>query len=170
MVIRDLVFLVIKSSIFSIIFSLAIIFIISSIFFQGFIWGLMSTLPLFTAIMLNFGLMGYFGVSLNHITAILSSIIIGVGVDFSIHYITQFRRLEINLDNKMKTKNVLEEVGYPIILDAGSNMGFGALLISTFTPVQYVGGLVIFAMISTSFGALFILSSLIMLINKRLLY
>tara|TARA_S200000501_G_scaffold86535_2_gene79472 strand:+ start:8362 stop:10662 length:2301 start_codon:yes stop_codon:yes gene_type:complete len=169
-VIRDIVFLVIKSSIFSIIFSLAIIFIISSIFFKGLIWGLMSALPLFTAIMLNFGLMGYFGVSLNHITAILSSIIIGVGVDFSIHYIVQFRRLPIDLENKTKTKNVLEEVGYPIILDAGSNMGFGALLISTFTPVQYVGGLMIFAMVSTSFGALFILSSLTMLINKRLLY
>ena len=45
------------------------------------------------AIILNFGLMGHFDITLNHVTAILSSIIIGVGVDFAIHFISQFRYL-----------------------------------------------------------------------------
>ena len=54
------------------------------------------------------------------------------------------------------------------MLDAGSNMGFGALLFSAFIPVQYVGGLMVFAMISTSLGTLTLLASLLELFKNRL--
>ena len=47
-------------------------------------------------------------------------------------------------------------------------MGFGALLFSAFIPVQYIGGLMIFAMISTSLGTLIILSSLVELFKNKL--
>ena len=57
------------------------------------------------------------------------------------------------------TQNAINDVGYPIILDAGSNMAFGALLFSSFVPVQYIGGLMVFAMISTSLGTLTILAA-----------
>ena len=123
------------------------------------IWGLVSILPLVIAISLNFGLMGHFGIKLNHITAILSSIIIGVGIDFSIHFISQFRQLSKSTKKEKLAEKTIQSVGYPILLDAGSNMGFGALVFSSFIPVQYIGGLMIFAMISTSFGTLIILAS-----------
>ena len=35
--------------------------------------------------------MGFLDIKLSHVTAILSSIIIGVGVDFAIHFIAQYR-------------------------------------------------------------------------------
>ena len=95
-------------------------------------------IPLTGAVILNFGLMGHFDITLNHITAILSSIIIGVGVDFAIHFISQFRRLSISNPRDGLSQEVIQDVGYPIILDAGSNMGFGALLFSAFIPVQYI--------------------------------
>ena len=63
----------------------------------------------------------------------------------------------------------MDDVGYPIILDAGSNMGFGALLFSAFLPIQYIGGLMVFAMLSTSLGTLTILSALTELLKKRLI-
>ena len=37
--------------------------------------------------------MGIFGIDVTHMTAILSSIIIGVGVDFSIHYTSEYKKL-----------------------------------------------------------------------------
>jgi hypothetical protein len=113
--------------------------------------------------------MGHFGVTLNHITAILSSIIIGVGVDFAIHYISQFRRLSRKANPDQLSREVIDDVGYPIILDAGSNMGFGALLFSTFLPIQYIGGLMVFAMVSTSMGTLTLLSALAELLKRRLI-
>jgi predicted RND superfamily exporter protein len=47
-------------------------------------------------------------------------------------------------------------------------MGFGALLFSTFVPIQYIGGLMVFAMISTSLGTLTVLAALTELLKKRI--
>jgi len=168
-VIRDMVIMIIRSSAFSIIFSLIVIGLIASIFYKRVLWGTLAVIPLTSAVILNFGLMGHFGVTLNHITAILSSIIIGVGVDFAIHYISQFRRLSRKANPDQLSREVIDDVGYPIILDAGSNMGFGALLFSAFLPIQYIGGLMVFAMVSTSMGTLTVLSALAELLKRRLI-
>ncbi len=167
-VFRDLIILIIRSTIFSIIFSLIIIGIIASVFFKRILWGTLAVIPLTSAVIINFGFMGYFGIELSHITAILSSIIIGVGVDFAIHYIAQFRRLSRTVDQSELSREVVDDVGYPIILDAASNMGFGALLFSAFVPIQYIGGLMIFAMVSTSLGTLTVLAALAELLKKKL--
>ena len=168
-VIRDMVIMIIQSSSLSILFSLILIGIIASIFFKRILWGFLAVVPLTAAVILNFGLMGHFNVTLNHITAILSSIIIGVGVDLAIHFISQFRRLSQTAHEDQLSLEVIKDVGYPIILDAGSNMGFGALLFSAFVPVQYIGGLMVFAMISTSMGTLTLLSSTAELLKHRLI-
>jgi hypothetical protein len=168
-VFRDLVILVVKSSLFSIIFSLLVIGVIAGYFFKRGLWGLLAVIPLTSAVIINFGFMGYFGVELSHITAILSSIIIGVGVDFAIHYIAQFRRLSRTIDESKLSREVVDDVGYPILLDAGSNMGFGALLFSAFLPIQYIGGLMVFAMVSTSLGTLTVLSALAEILKNKLI-
>ena len=92
-VIRDMVLMVIRSSLLSIAISVVLIGLITALFFGRVFWGALSIIPFFSAVILNFGLMGHFNITLNHITAILSSIIIGVGVDFAIHYISQFQKL-----------------------------------------------------------------------------
>ena len=168
-VIRDMVIMVIRSSFLSIFISLILIGTIISFFFKSFLWGMIAVLPLTGAVILNFGLMGHFDITLNHVTAILSSIIIGVGVDFAIHFISQFRYLSKTSSKSTISKNVIHDVGYPIILDAGSNMGFGALLFSAFIPVQYIGGLMVFAMISTSLGTLTLLATTTELLKNRLI-
>ena len=158
-IIRDMVDMVIRSSLLSIITSMIFVGVITSLFYGRMIWGLLAVLPLFAAIILNFGLMGYFGVKLNHVTAILSAIIIGVGVDFAIHFISRFQKISCTSDKVQTGEDVIKDVGYPIILDAGSNMAFGALLFSSFIPVQHVGGLMVFSMLSTSLGTLILLTS-----------
>ena len=167
-ILRDLVIMVVRSSVLSIIFSLIIIGIIASIFFKRILWGILAVVPLTSAVIINFGFMGYFGIELSHITALLSSVIIGVGVDFAIHYISQYRRLSRTVGTNKLSRTVVDDVGYPIILDAGSNMGFGALLFSAFVPIQYIGGLMVFAMVSTSIGTLTVLAALAELLKKRL--
>ena len=167
-ILRDLVIMVVRSSALSIIFSLIIIGIIASIFFKRILWGILAVVPLSSAVIINFGFMGYFGIELSHITALLSSVIIGVGVDFAIHYISQYRRLSKSTDIKKLSRSVVDDVGYPIILDAASNMGFGALLFSAFVPIKYIGGLMVFAMISTSLGTLTVLAASAELLKNRL--
>ena len=165
-VIRDLIYLVIESSIISIFSSIILICIITSMFFKNFSWGFLSIVPLVTAVLINFGFMGIAGIHLSHVTALLSSVIIGVGVDFSIHYIYQYRRLLKDKVRNGTSNKVINEVGYPIVLDSASNMSFGALLFSTFIPVQYVGGLMVFAMFSTAFGTLTLLAASVELLKN----
>ena len=167
MFLKDFVTLVVQSSITSIIISIGLILCITWIFFRSWKFGILSIIPLTSAVILNFGLMGWFGIDLSHFTALLTSIIIGVGVDFAIHYIAAFNYY-LNNDtniNEISTK-VVDDVGYPILLDVFSNMGFAALIFSSLIPIVQMGGLMIIAMISTSIGTLTILAS-IMEINKH---
>ena len=163
----DFIKLVIESTALSIAASIILIFIVSSIFFKSWIYGVLSIITLFSAIVMNYGFMGIFGIELTHITIVLSSIIIGVGVDFSIHYISEYRGLKHSKTNN-KTIKTIEKVGHPIILDACSNMGFAALLFSTIIPLSAVGGLMIFAMIACSMGTLTILASSIEIFKDKI--
>ena len=167
-VIRDLVYLVVQSSVISIVMSVILIGLITSLFFKRIAWGMMAIIPLSVAVVINFGFMGLAGIHLSHVTALLASVIIGVGVDFAIHYISQFRRLSKISEKNVLTNDVIEDVGYPIILDSASNMSFGALLFSAFIPVQYMGGLMVFAMISTSIGTLTFLAAMAELLKHNL--
>ena len=167
-VLRDLVYLIVESSIISIVASVLVIGLIASVFFKRILWGVMAIIPLSVAVIINFGFMGLAGISLSHVTALLASIIIGVGVDFAIHYIYQYRCLARRVDKNNLTKDVIDDVGYPIMLDSASNMAFGALLFSSFLPVQYIGGLMVFAMISTSIGTLTFLAAIAELLKNYL--
>ena len=166
---KEFVGMVVESALTSILVSILIIFIITFIFFKRIYWAALSIIPLLTAIILNFGIMGLIGVELSHLTALLTSVIIGVGVDFSIHYISEYRhKIKENISIDDRVLNTSQTVGYPIMLDVISNLGFASLLFSSIIPLNYMGALMEFAMISTSFGALTILSSIIELCKNRL--
>ena len=64
----------------------------------------------------------------------------------------------------------MDDVGYPIALDVISNMGFAALLFSDLIPLNYMGGLMIFAMLSTSFGTFILMGTTIEIINRRKIF
>jgi predicted RND superfamily exporter protein len=169
-VFRDLTDMIVRSSFISIFASIILIALIASVFFKRIRWGIIAVAPLLSAVILNFGLMGWLGMDFSHITAILSSIIIGVGVDFAIHYISQFKRIsESSSDYNKITNQTIDDVGYPILLNAGSNMAFGALLFSSFIPIQQIGGLMVLAMVATSIGTLTLMASIIELLKNKLI-
>ena len=169
-VFRDLTNLIVRSSFISIFASILLIAFIAGIFFKRIRWGIIAVTPLLSAVILNFGLMGWIGIDFSHVTAILSSVIIGVGVDFAIHYISQFRRIsEISSNHTKITNKTIDDVGYPILLNAGSNMAFGALLFSSLMPIQQIGGLMVLAMVATSVGTLTLMASIIELFKNKLI-
>ncbi len=166
-ILSEFIWLVIKSSFISIGLCLIVIFFVCTMFYKSWKFGLLSIVPLATAVIINFGLMGLFGIELTHMTAILSSIIIGVGVDFSIHYTSEFRNL-LKSKSKNKTIKTINNVGHPILLDALSNMGFAALMLSAIIPMAQIGGLMVFAMVACSFGTLTLLASSIEYFKHKL--
>jgi predicted RND superfamily exporter protein len=166
---RDFIKVLTTSSLRSIGLALVMIIILSWIFFKGIRWGLVAVIPLASAILLNFGLMGWFGVELSHVTALFTAIIIGVGVDFAVHFIAQYQHfLGSDLPREQVSQAAIDDVGYPILLNvAAVSIGFVSLLFSDFVPINYMGGLVIISMLSCAIGTLTLMAAIIHLMHTK---
>ena len=102
---------------------------------------------------------GIFGVELNHITAMLSAIMIGVGVDYTIHFLWRYRQeRQGGLDAPDAIRTTLTTTGRGIVFNALSVIvGFIALLFSAFTPVNMFGFLIVVSIGACLVGALVVL-------------
>lgn len=164
-VVAQLADMVVRGQILSLIIALLIITIIISAIFRSITAGLTTSLPLITALVFMFGLMGYFGVYLDVATALLSSIMIGVGVDYTIHFLWRYREERMKglpaSDSVIKT---MTTTGRGITFNALSVIiGFSALPFSSFTPIKDFGFMVIVSIFACLVGALVIVPSLILL-------
>jgi predicted RND superfamily exporter protein len=150
--------LVVEGQFWSILVSLILVSIVTSLLFRSVMLGLMNTIPLFFAMIFNFGFMGWAGIALNIVTMLTSSIAIGVGVDYAVHYIYR-QRLELQLSNtKEAVRKTLHAAGVPIIINAFTvGLGFLVLTLSSFLGVQHMGLLISIAMFTSCFGAITIL-------------
>jgi len=102
---------------------------------------LLGMIPLAFAVAFNFGTMGWTGIPLNMGTAIISSVVIGIGVDFAIHYIS---RLQVELDRSDDVAAAIEATmlssGKAITSNAVTvSLGFLALLSASMVPLQQAG-------------------------------
>ena len=75
----DMVDHIVHGQIMSIVLSVLIVGALVAILMRSFVAGLLAMFPLTLALLLLFGIMGFGGIELNLITAMLSSIMIGVG-------------------------------------------------------------------------------------------
>ena len=82
--------LIVKSQLLSITVSLLLVLLITSTLLRSFILGMISTIPILITLLVNFGLMGYFDLPLDMATVLIASVAIGIGIDYSIHYITHY--------------------------------------------------------------------------------
>lgn len=158
---------VVTGKIQNIISSITIVFLFCVMVYRSFRLGLLSIVPLTVSTLLTFGTMGFLGIRLNMATAIITSIAVGVGVDFAIHYITNFRE-EINrgLNYHEATIATMTSSGKAIVFDMLSNvLGFIVFISSDFVPIQNFGWLISLNMLTVSIGTLLILPVLFGFMN-----
>jgi predicted RND superfamily exporter protein len=155
---------IIKGQISSLLFAVITVLILLTIVFRSFKGGLVGSIPLVASILILFGFMGYTGIALDAATALLSSIMIGVGVDFTIQYIWCFNlQIRAGLSYPEATSSAIGTIGRSIIINAFSVMaGFGALMFSGFTSIRFFGYLVVISMGSCLIGALVIIPAFLM--------
>ncbi len=166
----ELVESIVQGQILSLVLSIVLVAIIVMILFGSLMAGLLAILPLSLAVISLFGLMGYLNIELNMITAMLSSIMIGVGVDYTIHFLWRYRREKQNSDSIDAVKTTLKTTGRGIIFNALSVVvGFSILLVSNFLPVQFFGMLIVVSITSCLIGALFILPAICIVFKPRFL-
>lgn len=167
----ELADLVVDGQIKSLVFALIVVFILLSIIFKSIKAGVLSSLPLTIAILVLFGLMGYFGIALDIATALLSSIMIGVGIDYTIHFLWRFKKeRKLGHSHEEAAHITLTTTGRGIIFNALSVViGFLALTLSNFAPLRFFGALVVISITTCLLSALILIPSLIILIKPKFL-
>ena len=150
----------------STILSMIFVFILTTIAFRSFRYGIVSLVPLATGILLNFILMVIFGIPMDMTTVMFSIVVIGVGVDNSIHFLLRFREQAKAYPDDIGQIlfHTLRIAGRPIIITTSSIIG-GLLVLTfaSFKPIIYFGLLVAMALFTAAFGTLFVLPSILSL-------
>lgn len=128
---------VVTSQIRSLSGSILAVFLMLALIFRSVSRGLMGMIPLVFTVLFNFGVMGFFGVHLDIGTALVSSIVIGIGVDYSIHYLSSmFHELADGKELHDAISNTVRRSGKAITSNAVTvGFGFLALSVSEFLPL-----------------------------------
>ena len=124
------------------------IFILLSLIFKSFQAGLIGSIPLAFAVFCTFGLMGWLGKELDIVTALISSISIGLGVDFTIHVFWRIKWELAHGNNYGRSiKATLKTIGRGIVINASSVMlGFAVLSLSAFPLIRSFALLIILSL------------------------
>ena len=130
---------------YSLLAAFVAILILLSLIFKSIYAGMLGSLPLVFAVLCTFGLMGWLGIELNIVTALLSSISIGLGVDFTIHVLWRIKwELASGNDYAGSITSTLKTIGRGIIINACSVMlGFAVLFLSAFPLIRSFAFLII---------------------------
>jgi predicted RND superfamily exporter protein len=167
--------LMIESQLITLAFSILMVFVIIALSNRSFVAGLIGGVPILIAIFCNFAVMGVLGIKLNIGTAIIASLIVGIGIDYTIHFMDAFKFEYLARKDGENDKDVLRRAfqnsGKAIITNAVSvGAGFAVLAFSNFQMMADVGILVAFAMIITSLLSLTVIPALLVTIRPKFIY
>jgi len=167
----ELVDAIINGQVVSLSLSLLLVSLLVMLLFRSVVAGLLAVIPLSLSMLLLFGLMGYLGIELNIATAMLSSIMIGVGVDYTIHFLWRYRvERRAGRDPAEAVRITLTTTGRGIVFNALSVMvGFVVVLSSSFMPVKFFGFLVIVSIGTCLLGALWLLPAVCLILRPKFL-
>ena len=159
----------INSQIGSILIAILFVIILVGIILRSWISGLYASIPIIATIMLLFGFMGLTGISLNIATVLVASVALGIGIDYSIHIISHFNEsYKKSQDLYASIQESILISGNAIIINVISvSTGFLILVFSEMVPLQYFGLLIALSMVSSCLGALTLLPSILILMNKN---
>ena len=164
--------MIVQGQLISLLVSVAIIFLIMTIVFRSFVGGFFATLPMSLSVIMLFGLMGYLNIPLDVTTMLLTSILVGVGVDYTVHFLWHLRdHVEDGDSLDEAITNTFLISGKGILFNGLSVVvGFSALLFSVFVPVQIFGTLVMGSISFCLFGALATLPALTSITKPKFLF
>jgi predicted RND superfamily exporter protein len=149
--------------------SCIVVFLLNALGFKSLIAGLWTMIPLLIAAPTVFGLMGMLGIELNVVTAMLSSIMVGVGVDYTVHFLWRFREVRRTGSSAEEAAQVaLATVGRGVFFNAAAViLGFSVLAVSNFLPVRFFGFLVVVSIAACLLTALVLMPPLMAWLDPR---
>lgn len=138
--------------------SLALVLLFASLLFRSAFLGVLCVTPVFFAIMVVYGIMGWNGIFLEPATSMFAAIAIGVGVDFSIHFVERLQlALKTSSDVKTAIQNKFPSAARACFFNAAAlASGFATLFVSQLPTLQRFGVMITLACMASFFAALLI--------------
>ena len=150
--------------------SFFIVLAMMAFLFRSFWWGLLSMVPLTFTIAVIYGLIGLIGKDYDMPVAILSSLSLGLAVDYAIHFLARSRSMR---KDYLSWRETIEAVfGEPARSIARNviviGIGFFPLLAAPLLPYKTVGVFISAILVLAGAATLVILPSLITIFEKQL--
>ncbi|RKY72172.1 MAG: hypothetical protein DRP97_01030 [Candidatus Latescibacterota bacterium] len=151
--------LILQGQILSLLASLIIIIVLLSFMFKKISIGLIGAVPIVLTATISFGLMGLLDIPLSTTTALISSIAIGIGIDYAVHFIERYKIYALETrDKDMTIRRTMHHSGRAILFNAVVVIaGFLVLLFSVFPPNRTLGALVSLNMFTSFLGTVTIM-------------
>jgi len=158
-----------RSQLTSLLTSILAAGVIVIVLMRSFGAGVVSMIPLLFTVLFNFGVMAFAGKSLDIATLMISSITIGIGIDYGIHFIERYREEHVQTQSRSQALiQAAQTTGTGIVYNAlALALGFGVMMLSAFQGLQNFGLLIAMTMIVSACGAFVVIPAL--LASKRIL-
>ena len=146
-----------------------LVFIIATLAFKSIFRGLLTLIPVSVGVMANYIFMYILKIPFDMVTVSFASIAIGAGVDDAIHFLLKYSTL---LDKGHNNYNealikTIKITGRPIILTTLSIvLGMLMLTFGSYMPIKYFGILMSVALMNSMLATIFILPSIIIMVEK----
>lgn len=150
--------------------SFIIVLALMSLLFRSFWWGLLSMIPLTVTIGVTYGIIGLIGKDYDMPVAVLSSLSLGLAVDYAIHFLARSRELRERFDSwKTTLCAVFEEPARAITRNiVVIGCGFLPLLAAPLVPYKTVGVFISTILLLAGAATLLVLPALMTLFQNRL--
>ena len=150
--------------------SFVVVLIMMMVLFRSPLFGLLAMIPLSITITFIYGLIGWAGKDYDMPVAVLSSLTLGLSVDFAIHFLERARELQKKLGSWQEAiKEMFREPAMAISRNAITiALGFTPLLFAPLAPYRTVGFFLASIMTVSWLATLFILAALATGLKKYL--
>jgi hydrophobe/amphiphile efflux-3 (HAE3) family protein len=159
---------IVKGQISSLLFAAIVVALLLTVIFRSVAGGVISVIPVIISVIILLGFMGFTGIPLDPATALLSSLMIGVGVDYTIHFIWRYMEEMKVSDPEESVHRTLVTTGRGIVFNALSVItGFSVLLFSGFTSIRFFGYLVLISIGVCMVSALILVPAIMLRFRPR---
>jgi hypothetical protein len=153
-----------KNQIQSIILALITVFLLLWLQFKSIRMGIVTLSPIFFVILFNFAILGFLKIPLDYATMLVASLLIGVGIDYSIHFTSRYNlERRDRLDQKEAIIRTLGTTGTAIVINAAMvAFGFFVLIGGNLVPIRRAGWIIGVLMLLSAFIALVYLPAVLL--------
>jgi predicted RND superfamily exporter protein len=153
----------VKGMLRSLLSSFGIVLLMMTFLFRSISWGVLSMIPLTVTITLIYGATGLVGKDYDMVMAVLSSLTLGLSIDFAIHYIQRTRQIHAEKGSWSQTAELMSGAPARAITRNAIiiAMGFLPLLLANLSTYISVGILLAIIMIVSGGATLVIIPALI---------